>query len=407
MARVCVVRCHYYRDTRVRREVAGLLDKGHRVELVCLRDRGEPRQERRDGLTIRRLPIRHAVGAGAARLLAEYLAFFVLASIVVSTLHLRRRFALVQVNSVPDVLVFTAMLPRLTGARVLLDLQEPMPEFFATRFGTDARHPMVRLIAALEQLSIRFAHAAITPTEAMRRTFVSRGAPARKITVVMDGADEQVFDVNRHPPRGREPDRFVLVSHGTIEPQYGLDTAIHAVAQLADELPGLQLRIFGDGSQRQDLQALAERLGVGDRVWFSAGFVPVGELVAALADADVGVVAMKRDAFRDLTLAGKMFDLITMGTPMAVSLTRSVQETFEEGCFEPFISGDVADLARAIRRLHDQPDLAAAYASRAAEAGRPYSWHVQRRKYLEVVDALLNAAARSRRGSLSSSDDGG
>jgi glycosyltransferase involved in cell wall biosynthesis/lipid II:glycine glycyltransferase (peptidoglycan interpeptide bridge formation enzyme) len=305
-------------------------------------------------------------------------------------MHLRRRVDLVQVNTVPDVLVFAALLPRLTGARVLLDLQEPLPEFLATKAGIGERHPAVRLAAALEQASIRFADAALTVTEQMRQAFVARGASPDKITVVMDGSDENVFDPTRFP-RGRpEDDKFLVVSHGTIEPQYGLDTAIRAVAQLAPGIPSIELRILGDGSQRTELQSLACSLGVSDRVEFSPGFVPSDELVATLATSDVGLVALKRDRFRDLTLAGKMFDFIAMGIPMVVSATRSVDETFPSGCFESFTSDDPSDLARAIERLYRDPKLAMTYAARAKDVAQPYSWAVQRQHYWEVVDALLN-----------------
>ena len=397
MARVCVIRCHYFRDTRLQREVGALLDRGHSVHVLCLCDKGEPLREHRGRLTITRMPMRHSAGAGAARRLAEYLTFFVVVGLGVGALHLRRRFDLVQVNSLPDALVFVALLPRLTGARVLLDLQEPMPEFFATKSGVGERHPVVRLIAALEQASIRFADAALTATEQMRQAFVARGASPEKITVVMDGSDEEVFDPTRFPRRVRGDDRFVLVSHGTIEPQYGLDTAIRAVAKLAEVIPSLELRIVGDGSQRAELQTLACRLGMSDRVVFSSGFVPIDELVATLAASDVGVVAMKRDRFRDLTLAGKMFDYITMGIPMVVSTTRSVQETFPAGCFESFVSDDPSDLARAIERLYHDPKLAESYATRAKDVARPYSWPVQRSRYWEVVDAMLDPAATTDR----------
>jgi glycosyltransferase involved in cell wall biosynthesis len=391
MARICVVRCHLYRDSRVMREVAALIEAGHEVVVVCERDVDEPRLERRESLTIHRLPLRHVAGAGALRLLAEYAAFFVLAAMLVTVSHLHRRFAVVQVNSVPDALVFVATVPRLTGARVLLDLQEPMPEFFMTKFGVGVRHPLVGVVAAAEQLSIRFADAAITVTEAMRRRFIERGAPPERVNVVMDGADESVFDRERrlgeYVPSA---DRFVLISHGTIEPQYGLDTVIEAIALLAPEWPGLQMQIFGDGSQRAQLRQLARVKGVGDRVWFSDGFVPIGELVSALASADVGVVAMRRDPFRDLTLAGKMFDFVAMGIPMIVGTTRSVEETFGEGCFEPFRSGEAHDLVRAIRRLWDEPERARKYVERATEVVEGIAWRVQRQRYRALVADLVS-----------------
>jgi glycosyltransferase involved in cell wall biosynthesis len=206
----------------------------------------------------------------------------------------------------------------------------------------------------------------------------------------MDGSDETVFDPTRFPQRERSADKFVLVSHGTIEPQYGLDTAIRAVSLLASAMPSLELQIIGNGSQLPELQTLASELGVSDRVVFSRGFVPIDELVASLATADVGVVAMKQDRFRDLTLAGKMFDYIAMGIPMVVSATRSVAETFPAGCFESFASDDPSDLARAIKRLHQDPQIAMSFAKRVRESAAPYSWPVQRRRYLDAVGTLLD-----------------
>ena len=390
MARVCVIRCHYFRDTRLQREISALLDRGHQVHVLCLREPGEPMRERRNGLTITRIPMRHTAGATTARRLFEYILFFLAASVGVTALHLHRRLDLVQVNSLPDALVFSALIPRLAGARVLLDLQEPMPEFFETKSGLDDRHLAVRLVVALEQASIRFADAVITVTEQMRQTFGARGAATDKITVVMDGSDEEIFDPAQH--HRHDSGTFVLVSHGTMEPQYGLDTAIHAVAQLITTIPELELHLIGDGSARESLAALASQLGVADHVVFSAGFIPIDQLVAMLANSDVGVVAMKRDSFRDLTLAGKMFDYIAMGIPMAVSETRSVSENFPAGCFAPFNSGDADSLARAIQHLYADRDQAAAYATRARNAARPYRWPVQRRRYRDVVDGLIGSA---------------
>jgi glycosyltransferase involved in cell wall biosynthesis len=370
--------------------MVALVEAGHEVDLVCVRGRGEPGRERRGRVRVWRLVVPGSRRDGPVGYVVRYGWFLTAAAVLVGALHLRRRYRLVQVNTLPDVLVFAALVPRLLGARVLLDLQECMPEFFATKFHTRMGHPVVRLIAALEQASIRFADLVITPTAQLRETFIARGADPGKISVVMDGADEEVF----HPvrPTRRDPGRFTLISHGTIEERYGLDTVIAAVGLLRAEIPELRLEIYGDGSDTGRLRRLVVEHGVADRVHFSAGFVPVDELVAAIATADVGVVAMKRDAFRDLTLAGKMFDFIAMGVPMAVSRTRSVEETFDAGCFELFESGDPADLARAIRRLHADPRHRCRLAAHVAVTAEPYRWPHQRTRYLAVVNRLLSDA---------------
>lgn len=389
MTRICVVRQHYFpQDTRVAREVAELVACGYEVDVLCLRKEGEPRLEQIGRETIRRLPLRHTQNRGALRYLTEYCAFFLLATCWITLLHLRRRYRLIQVHSVPDVLVFAACVPRLLGARILLDLQECMPEFFATKFGTGLHHSMVRLIAVLEQLSIRFAHFVITPTEQMRAAFVARGARAEKIAVVMDGSDEKIFSPAETPSQGGRACRFTLICHGTVEEHYGLDTVIRAVALLRDEIPELRFEVYGDGPHLPRLHDLAAELKVEDRVIFSDGFVPVDELVQAIEAADVGVVAMKRDPFRDVTLASKMFDFIAMRKPVIVSRTKAVEESFGPSCFQLFDSGDAVDLAAAIRALHGDPRRRRRLVERAAEVAAPYRWAHQREVYRQVVEQL-------------------
>jgi glycosyltransferase involved in cell wall biosynthesis len=174
-----------------------------------------------------------------------------------------------------------------------------------------------------------------------------------------------------------------------VEERYGLDTVIRAVAILREEIPELRFEVYGDGSFLGQLHGLVAELGVEDRVSFSGGFVPEAQLVQAIAAADIGIVAMKRDAFRDITLAGKMFDYIAMRKPLAVSRTRSVLQTFGSSCFELFDSDDPEDLARAIRTLHADPERRQRLVRRAAEVAEPYRWTHQREVYRNMVERLL------------------
>lgn len=383
-ARVLVVRQFQYPlDPRVRREVATLLAAGHHVDVVCQKGPGQPGFERDGRLRVYRLPI----GRWRARpltQLAEYVVFFAVAFVVVTAMHLRRRYDVVQVNTLPDVLVFSALVPKLTGARVVIDLHECTPEFFATKFGVDMTSPVARVAGALEQASIRFADSAITCAGPQKEAFERRGAPPGKIAVVLNGSDESVFSPTN--ARGRPDDaHFVVVCHGTIEERYGLDTIIDAVALVAEDLPAVRARIIGDGSIVDELKRRAADRGISDRIAFSDGFLPLDDLVDELAAADAGIVAMKRDAFRDLTLCNKLYDFVAMRKPAIVSRTRSVEVSFPEDAFALFEAGDAADLARAIRRVHDDPELRAALVEKAAAAVETHRWPTQQPKYLAAL----------------------
>jgi len=96
----------------------------------------------------------------------------------------------------------------------------------------------------------------------MRRRFIDRGADPGKVTVVMDGGRSCLRSGERAGEAGRRPE-VPAGSHGTIEPQYGLDTAIEAESRLVRGIPELELYIVGEGSQRAELVAAPTDSGSG------------------------------------------------------------------------------------------------------------------------------------------------
>jgi glycosyltransferase involved in cell wall biosynthesis len=160
------------------------------------------------------------------------------------------------------------------------------------------------------------------------------------------------------------------------------------VRLLRDEIPGIRLEIYGEGTYTGALKTLAQDLDVAASVSFH-GWVPIAELVQAIADADAGVVAMKRDAFRDLTHCLKMYDFISMRRPAIVSRTTSVDEYFGDDVLQKFIAADEHDLARAIRELRCNPARGTALVENASEATEHLRWKEQRQLYLDIVARLV------------------
>ncbi len=75
--------------------------------------------------------------------------------------------------------------------------------------------------------------------------------------------------------------------------------------------------------------------------------------------------------------------------PALINRAGSVLQYFDESCFEFFESRDPEDLARAIRRLHDDPERRRRRVQRALEVVEPYHWEYQRKVYLQHVLGLL------------------
>src|SRR5262245_48323578 len=129
LLRHCMIVQNYYpfAEVRVRREAEALVERGHSVDVVCRHHGEEPRRESVGSVTVHRI----ALGAkrwGLFSQLFDYLAFAFLAFLKVTQLHIRKRFHVVQAHNLPNFLVFAAVVPRLTGSRIILDIHDLMPE---------------------------------------------------------------------------------------------------------------------------------------------------------------------------------------------------------------------------------------------------------------------------------------
>src|SRR5436309_57195 len=100
---VCIIRHDYYPDGHVSRDAEALVESGYDVSVIALRRPTEVRRETLDGVSVFRLPVEHRRGS-FWRYVWEYALFFVLATITVTLLHVRKHFRVVEVDNMPDVL---------------------------------------------------------------------------------------------------------------------------------------------------------------------------------------------------------------------------------------------------------------------------------------------------------------
>ena len=95
------------------------------VDLICLRDgKREPSREIVNGVNILRLPIPKRRG-GKIDYLLQYSAFGAACFMILAFRSLRKRYDIVHVDNMPDFLVFSGLVPRLFGSKVMLDLHDP------------------------------------------------------------------------------------------------------------------------------------------------------------------------------------------------------------------------------------------------------------------------------------------
>ncbi len=377
---------NHWPDIRVEREARALLDHGYEVDVICEEGAGYgPGTTVEDGITVHRLPVRRRGGAGRMTQLSEYLSFFVRAAVRLAGLHRRRRYRSVQAHNVPDFLVFAAIVPKLTGAAVILDLHDLMPEFFASRFGTPMSSLTVRALRLQERLAVAFADRVITVSDPWRRTLIERGAPADRVSVVMNLPDPAPFGV---PPERQDHDGPIrILYHGTFAHRLGVDLLLDAVAALRSSYP-LHLTLHGVGELLDSLRSQAGRLGLDDVVTFSTTRLPTRELGGLISSADIGVVPYRSDVFTDGIVPTKLMEYAYFGVPSVASRSSAVQHYFGPDAVAYCEPGDAESLRAAIESLLADGERRRELGLRIREFSSAHRWEDEAARYHALVESL-------------------
>ena len=375
--RVCIVRQNYFPDEdHIRKNVEALTDAGFQVDVICLRAPGEAAREEYRGGTVSRLPLTHK-RTSKFRYLFEYGAFFLMAFWLLAYRSIRRRYDIVELYNVPDLIVLAAMPAKLLGSKIIFFMFEMMPEQTGDNYGLRDDSRLMRILRWAEGISVRFAHRVITVSPYQRDLIVERSRPRSEPAVVMNVPEESIF---RPGSSAYEPDGvFRVITHGSILKRYGIQTLIRAVPYLTDRIPELEVTILGDGEYRDELEQLSTELNVTNHVRFLDS-IPHQLVPDMIAQADIGVVPMLIMSI----LPNKLFEYIAMKRPVVSSLSPSVTVLFDDNAIAYFTPDDEHDLARRILELYDDPARAERMAQTAHEVYDRYRWENARREYIGV-----------------------
>jgi glycosyltransferase involved in cell wall biosynthesis len=396
-ARVASVTYDYYPfDIRVRRLAEAAVDAGHEMDVICLRQENEAAREVYHGVTIHRVPFARGFNLSLLLTAAGWVWFTLLAGWYLSLLMLRRRYDVIHVHNMPDFLVFVALIPRLLGARVILDVQDVSPELLTARSGAkSSSRTITRRIAELqERLATKFADIVVTVGWPFEEKLLERGAPRDKLRIIINSADPKLF-----PPTKRfSPDDalelstlphdasapFIIMYWGTLEQRNGLATAVRALAIARKEVPTIRLDIMGRGSEIPSLLALAKTLGVGDAVFVTdAG--PAERIVDFICHGDVGVIPYLIDGFADLVLPTKAYEAAWVGRPIIASDTPAIRSMFRSESMLLCEAENAEAFARAFVELAQRPDLRRELVANARNDYEPYRWEKMARRYADLL----------------------
>lgn len=234
----------------------------------------------------------------------------------------------------------------------------------ATRWGTWAAHregvPCAALVHGMTSpFWYRKADLLIGPSEGVREYLLSMRFPAEKVQVIYNGLNPAWFE-GLPPPEGLRKElglpagaRVIgMVAH--LAPKKGHHVLLKALARLSATYPRLHCLMLGKETQRgrgRQLEALAHKLGLGDRVRF------LGYRSDALALTQLFEVTVLPSVHKE-GLGLVLLEAAFLGIPAVGSDTPGIREAVEDsvtGLLAP--RGDDAALAEALDRLLGDADL--------------------------------------------------
>lgn len=388
----------YPADPRPRRAAEALIDAGMSVDLLCLSEGPtEAREETVKGVRVFRVPIQHR-REGKWTYIWQYTRFFLSSFWFLTRRGFRNRYDVVHVHNMPDFLVFSAIVPRLRGAKLILDLHDPMPELMMTIFGIDGGRFEITLLKFLERMSLRFAHSVITVNEACRKIFSGRSCPAAKIHVVMNSPDEGIFRQHGRlpsPPPAGSGQPFVFMYHGSLVERHGLDLAVTALERVRVRHPHAELRIYG---QRTPFLEKTLRAVEGTELASAVRYFgpkKLDQIVEAIGECHVGVIPNRRSIFTEINTPTRIFEYLSQSRPVIAPRAPGILDYFAPDDLVYFELGDADDLARKFEHaLSDWPAVEATV-ERGVAVYRRHCWSRERRHFVQMVGTLLGGGRRA------------
>ena len=386
--KVCMLSYSFYEaDARIKQYANALVERGDSVDVIALRQVGQPARIALNGVTVYRIQTRTVNERGPLSYLFRITRFLIAAAFFIASRHRSERYGVIHVHSVPDFLVFAALIPKLLGIPVILDIHDLLPEFYASKFRVRRGSFVFRCLVWVERISIAFADHVIVANHLWCERVAQRCGYPDKCSPIRNYPVRRLFNPSL---RTRRNGKFLITYPGSLNWHQGVDVAIRGFAKVKDKMPDAEFHIYGEGPSKQALIKLAEDLGLSDRIIFH-GLLPTEEIVRVMANTDLAIEPKRAGSeFGNEALSMKIFEFMAVGVPLVVSRTRIHQYYYADSLVKYYDGDDEDRLAAGILFLRENAAVRERQIAEALKYVQANNWDLEKNKYLGLVDTLAS-----------------
>ena len=384
--------CHiffdeYPKDSRIRRYANCLIYEGYEVIVISLNNGSTNKYEEINGVKVYRINIKKKRGSFSRRLY-EYALFEIVAFIYAIRIYIAYKPEIFHIHTLPDFLVFAALIPKLYGSKVILDFHELFPEaFLQFNKKLTVKSFWYKMILFLEKVSFNFANEIIVFHDPAKEILKKRYGNKNEITTIMNGVDEdEIKDFNR-----KKSGNFIIVYNGTINYNLNLSLVLKALLRIknsnSEKYKMIEFHLYGDGPDLENILNTAKELLV-ENVFYK-GRIEFSEMMKKLETASLCVLPPLKDVYSDLFYSIKLIEMIYLRIPVAATRLNTYMKYYPENCLLYFDSDNDEELAERILFAYNCPEKLREYTENAFAEYQKYSWEIMRGRYVKLVKKIL------------------
>lgn len=377
---------YYESDPRVMREAEAAVNEGFNVDFLALRKVGTASSEILNGVRIIRLNQSKYRGGRHHKYLLEYAKFFIRCFAKATCLHFKRWYEIIHVNNMPDFLVFSSIIPKMLGAKIILDIHDPMPDTFISKFKGRKGTFYYKALIWQEKLSAAFSNRLITVHHLVKeQILVGHGISADSIDVVANFADNKLFPLREHYHIG---EKVQFVFHGTILERAGLRMLMVALTQVVLK-DRIHVRIIGEGDFSDELNKMIRKLGLECLVSFENKSYPAHLIPQLIEPCHVGLVTLEVSPISNYALPLKLLEYISLGLPVITVRNEAILYYFREDDCIFFDWNNPSSLSSTLDHIAKNPRILFQYRERSIALRNRFSWENESSKYVALLNRLL------------------
>ena len=296
-----------------------------------------------DGIQVIRVWSYISANEGFIKRIMDYVSF----SIMAVLFSLRLKFDIIIATS-PQ--FFTALaglfLSKMKNKPWIMEIRDLWPESILA-VGAMKNNNIIRLLEWLEIRCYYNADLLISVTDSIKQVIVNKGISSKKIDVVKNGANLELFTPQQKAPyftkENNLVDKFVVGYIGTLGIAHGLDFIIRSAKIIKDQ--SVHILLMGEGAKKHELQNMVTDEKIHNVTILDA--VKKDEVINVISSIDVSLINLKKSQLFTTVIPSKIFENAAMIKPILLGVkgeAKQIIEQYQAGlCFEPENTNDFVE----------------------------------------------------------------